>query len=190
MIETRRAPTRTDAWELLTRYAANHNLRKHALAVEAAMQHYARHFHEDEGLWGLVGLLHDFDWEIHPTLAEHPERGQTILAEAGYPEVVRRAIMAHAPHTGTPRETLLEKTIFAVDELTGFIVAVALVKPNKRLAEVDVGSVKKKMKQKSFAANVKRDDFSTGATELGLTLDQHIEHVLAAMQGIAADLGL
>lgn len=184
------APTRTDAWQLLSRYTVNPNLRKHALAVEAAMRYYARHFHDDEELWGLVGLLHDFDWEIHPTLKEHPEAGQAILAEAGYPEIVRRAIMAHAPHTGTSRETRLEKAIFAVDELTGFIVAVALVKPNKKLVEVDVASIKKKMKQKAFAANVKREDFSIGAVELGLTLDQHIGHVLTAMQGISGQLGL
>lgn len=190
MIKTAQAPTRADAWELLTRYTANPNLRKHALAVEAAMRHYARHFGEDEELWGIVGLLHDFDWEIHPTLAEHPVRGQEILAQSGYPEVVRRAIMAHAPHTGTPRQTRLEQAIFAVDELTGFIVAVALVKPHKKLAEVDVTSIRKKMKQKSFAANVKRDDLSTSAAELGLTLDQHIEHVLSAMQEIAGQLDL
>lgn len=182
--------TRAAAWELLTRYTANPNLRKHALAVEAAMRHYARHFSEDEELWGLVGLLHDFDWEIHPTLEEHPERGQRILAEAGYPAVIRRAIMAHAPHTGTPRESLLEKAIFAVDELTGFLVAVALVKPNKKLAEVDVASVNKKMKQKAFAANVKREDIALGAAELNLTLDEHIEHVLGAMKEIATRLEL
>jgi putative nucleotidyltransferase with HDIG domain len=182
--------TRADAWGLLTRYTKNPNLRKHALAVEAAMRHFAKHFNEDEELWGIVGLLHDFDWEIHPSLDDHPAKGQAILEQEGYPPHIRRAIMAHAPHTGTPRRTMLEKAIFAVDELTGFIVAVALVRPSKKLADVDVAAVKKKMKEKSFAAGVHRDDIAKGADELGLTLDEHIRHVLTAMQDLSDSLGL
>lgn len=182
--------SRADAWRLLTQYTQSHNLRKHALAVEAAMRHYAQYWQEDAETWGLVGLLHDFDYEKYPSLDDHPYKGQEILKEAGYPELVRRAIMAHAPHTGTPRTTRLTRAIFAVDELCGFIVAVALVKPNKKLAEVDPASVKKKMKQKGFAAAIKREDIVLGAQELGLGLDEHIEHVLEAMQGISSELGL
>lgn len=138
----------------------------------------------------MVGLLHDFDYEAFPSLEQHPYEGQKILQQEGYPEDVRRGIMAHAPHTGTARETLMEKAIFAVDELTGFIVAAALVKPSKKLADVNAAGIKKKMKQKGFAANVKREDITTGATELGLSLEEHIQHVLSAMQGIADKLGL
>lgn len=186
--------TRADAWELLQRFTKNQNLIKHALAVETAMRHFAGYFGErgesaDEETWGIVGLLHDFDYERWPSLNDHPYKGQEILRAEGYSEVIRRGIMAHAPHTGTPRNTLMEKTIFAVDELTGFIVAVALVK-DRSLANVDVESVKKKMKQKSFAAAVKRDDITTGAAELGLTLEEHIEHVLMAMRNIHEKLGL
>jgi len=182
--------TRAEAWGLLCEWTKNKNLRKHGLAVEAAMRYYARLFSEDEETWGTVGLLHDFDYEKYPSLDDHPYKGQEILKEAGYSEEVRQGIMAHAPHTGTKRETKMEKAIFAVDELTGFIVAVALVKPNKKLAEVDVASVMKKMKQKAFAAAVSREDFIVGAKELEISLEQHIEHVLKAMQGIASELGL
>lgn len=182
--------TRAEAWELLVEWTKNKNLIKHALAVEAAMVHLAKIFKGDEATWGLVGLLHDFDYEKYPSLADHPYKGQEILMQLGYPEAVRRGIMAHAPHTGTSRETMMEKAIFAVDELTGFIVAVALVKPNKKLAAVDVASVRKKMKQKGFAAAVKREEIELGAKELGLSLDEHITQVLNAMQGIADQLGL
>lgn len=182
--------TRQEAWELLGAYTQNKNLIKHALAVEAAMRYYARQFGEDEETWGMVGLLHDFDYEKYPTIEQHPYEGQKILEAEGYPEIIRRGIMAHAPHTGTPRVTRMEKAIFAVDELAGFIVACALVKPHKTLAEVDVASVKKKMKSKGFAAAVKREDIELGAQELGLTLDEHIHHVLSAMQGISGELGL
>jgi len=187
---TPNVPSREDAWALLTEHTKSENLRKHALAVEAAMRHYARAFDENEDLWGLVGLLHDFDYEKYPSLDDHPYKGQEILEMAGYPEVVRRGIMAHAPHTGTPRNTTLEKAIFAVDELSGFVVAVALVKPNKSLAEVEVKSIRKKMRQKGFAAAVSREDIETGAQELGLSLEKHIEHVLSAMRAISAELGL
>jgi predicted hydrolase (HD superfamily) len=190
MISTASIKTRDDAWELLTRYTKNRNLRKHALAVEAAMRHYARHFKEDEDLWGMVGLLHDFDYEEYPSLQDHPFKGQAILAAEGYAKVIRQGIMAHAPHTGTARTTRMEKAIFAVDELTGFIVAVALVKPGATLAGVDAAAVRKKMKEKRFAAAVNRDDIALGAAELGLTLDEHIDHVVTAMRSIADELGL
>lgn len=190
MPEAVQTKTRAEAWELLAKHTKNANLRKHGLAVEAAMRHYAEHFQEDPELWGMVGLLHDFDYEQYPTLDDHPYKGQEILKAAGFPEIIRHGIMAHAPHTGTPRITPMEKAVFAVDELCGFIVAVTLVKPNKKLAEVDVKSVKKKMKQKGFAAAIKREDIQQGAQELGLTLDQHIEHVVTALQGIAGELGL
>ncbi|PIT98465.1 MAG: HAD family hydrolase [Candidatus Andersenbacteria bacterium CG10_big_fil_rev_8_21_14_0_10_54_11] len=183
-------PSREEAWKLLTEYTHNPNLLKHGLAVEAAMRHYAAYFKEDAESWGLVGVLHDFDYEMYPSLEDHPYKGQKILQEAGYPEFIRRGIMAHAPHTGTQRETLMEKTIFAVDELAGFIVAVALVKPHKKLAEVEVTSVQKKLKQKGFAAAVKREDIELGAQELNVTLDEHIQHVLTAMKNVADELDL
>ncbi len=183
--------TRQEAWVLLNEWTKSPNLIKHGLAVEAAMRHYAEHFNEtDIETWGMVGLLHDFDYEKHPTLEEHPSEGQKILEAEGFSETVRRGIMAHAPHTGTTRDTLMEKAVFAVDELTGFIVGVALTRPGKSLAEVEVKSVRKKMKQKGFCAAVSREDIETGAKELGLTLEEHIEHTLKAMQGISAELGL
>lgn len=181
---------RQQAWELLNRYTKNPNLIKHGLCVEAAMRHYAKHFQEDVELWGMVGLLHDFDYEQYPSLEEHPYKGQEILEQEGFSEELRRGIMAHAPHTGTSRLTLMEKSVFAVDELTGLIVACALVKPDKKLSSVDVAGVKKKMKQKSFAAGVNRQDIITGAEELGLSVEDHIEHVLKALQGTADTLGL
>ena len=182
--------TRQDAWHLLQKYTKNQNLIKHAIGVEAAMRYYARYFNEDEELWGMVGLLHDFDYEKYPSLEEHPYKGQEILEEQGYSPQLRRGIMAHAPHTGTTRDTQMEKAIFAVDELTGFIVAVALVKPSKKLVDVDVKSVQKKMKQSGFAKGVNREDIITGAQELGFTTEEHIEHVLTAMQSISQELGL
>lgn len=189
---------REQAWTLLNRYTKNKNLIKHALAVEVAMRHYASFFAKaskdkdaiDPDTWGIVGLLHDFDYEKYPSLEDHPYEGQKILEQEGYPDIVRRGIMAHAPHTGTPRVTKMEKAIFAVDELTGFIVACTLVKPNKKLSEVDVESVKKKMKSKGFAAAVKREDIELGAQELGLSLEEHIQHVLTAMQEISGELEL
>lgn len=183
--------TRQEAWQLLTEYTKNPNLLKHALAVEAAMRHYAEHFEQTEYIetWGMVGLLHDFDYEKYPSLDNHPWQGQKILETQGYSEEICRGIMAHAPHTNTPRQSLLEKTIFAVDELTGLIVAVALVR-DKKLANVDVAAIVKKMKQKSFAAGVDRTHITKGAEELGLSVDEHIQHVLQAMQGIATELGL
>lgn len=182
--------SRASAWELLTHHTTSANLRKHALAVEAAMRYYARHFNEDEETWGMVGLLHDFDYEQYPTLEEHPYKGQEILAAAGFPEIIRRGIMAHAPHTGTPRISRMEKAIFAVDEVCGFIVAVTLIRPSKKLADVDVAAVLKKLKQKKFAAAVSREDISQGAEELGFTVEEHVQHVLNAMQEVSSDLGL
>ncbi len=182
--------TRQDAWELLTEFTKNPNLIKHALAVEAAMRAYARKFGEDEEKWGIVGLIHDFDYEQHPTLEEHPFAGAKILEERGWPKDIIRAVLAHADHTGVKRETLMEKALFAVDELTGLIVAVALVRPTKSILDVTVESVKKKWKEKSFAAGVKREDIERGAQELGVPLDEHIAIVLEAMKGIASELGL
>ncbi len=179
---------REEALRLLREYTKNENLIKHGLAVEAAMRAYARRFGEDEELWAITGLLHDFDYERFPE--EHPLRGAAILEERGYPEEVVYAIKAHADHTGLERKSLLDKALFAVDELTGMIVAVALVRPSKKLAEVTVSSVKKKMKDRSFARGVNREDIVRGAAELGVELDEHIGVVLEAMQGIASELGL
>jgi len=181
---------REEAWNLVCQYTQNPNLRKHMLAVEAAMRTYARKFGEDEERWGIVGLLHDFDYEQNPTADKHPFVGVKILEEKGYPPEITRAILSHADYTGVTRETLMEKALYACDELTGFIVAVALVRPNKSLLEVDVQSVKKKMKEKSFARQVHREDLIQGAQELGVDLDEHIALVIRAMQGIAAELGL
>ncbi len=179
---------REEALSLLREYTKNENLVKHALAVEAAMRAYARRFGEDEELWGLTGLLHDFDYERYPQ--EHPLRGAKLLEELGYPQELVHAVRAHADFTGIKRESLLDRALFAVDELTGFIVAAALVQPNKTLAEVKPSSIRKKMKDKSFARGVNREDLVKGAAELGVGLDEHIGFVLAAMQGIAAQLGL
>jgi putative nucleotidyltransferase with HDIG domain len=182
--------TRQDAWALLTEFTKNPNLIKHALAVEAAMKAYARKFGEDEEKWGIVGLIHDFDYEQHPTLEEHPFAGAKILEERGWPKDIIKAVLAHADHTGVKRESLMEKALYAVDELTGLIVAVALVRPTKSILDVTVESVKKKWKEKSFAAGVKREDIERGAQELGVPLDEHISIVLEAMKGIASELGL
>lgn len=182
--------TRDDAWELLCEYTKSENLRKHALAVEACLRAYARKFGEDEEKWAVTALLHDFDYEIHPEAPDHPVKGEAILAERGVSEEIRRAILSHATYTGVPRQTLLEKTLFACDELAGFIIAVALVKPNRSLAEVDARSVRKKMKDKAFARSVNREDIVQGAQELGVDLDEHIEFCARAMQERAAELGL
>ena len=181
---------RSDAWELLCEYTKSENLRKHALAVEAAMRAYARKYGEDEEEWGIVGLLHDFDYERWPEAPEHAAKGAEILAEKGYPEHVVRAVKSHADYLGVPRETNMEKALFAADELTGFVVAVALVRPSKSVRDVKVKSVKKKLKEKAFAAAVSREDIRQGAEELGVELDEHIQTVVEAMQGIADELGL
>ncbi|MCS7314833.1 MAG: HDIG domain-containing protein [Bryobacterales bacterium] len=182
--------TREQAWELLCEYTKSENLRKHALAVEACLRAYARKFGEDEEKWAVTALLHDFDYEIHPDAPDHPIKGEAILAERGVSEEIRRAILSHATYTGVPRKSLLEKTLFACDELAGFIIAVALVKPNRSLAEVDARSVRKKMKDKAFARAVSREDIVQGAQELGVDLDEHIEFCARAMQQRARELGL
>jgi putative nucleotidyltransferase with HDIG domain len=181
--------TRDEAWNLLCEYTQSENLRRHALAVEACMRYYARIFGEDEELWGVVGLLHDFDYERYPSLEEHPFRGMEILRARGAPEVIIRAVGAHANHTGIPRESLLERAIFACDEMSGFVIAVALVK-GRMLSAVTPESVRKRMKEKGFARGVNRDDLLQGAEELGIPFDEHVEHVVRALQGIADQLGL
>lgn len=187
---TERTITREETWNLLCLHTQSDSLRKHALAVEAAMRHYAAHFGEDVERWGRIGLIHDFDYEKYPMARDHPYRGAEILAGLGWPDDEIRCIQSHADYTGVPRETLMAKALFAVDELCGFITAVALVRPSKKIGDVEVNSVKKKMKQKAFAAQVNRDDFVAGAALLGLELDTHIGHVLTALQGKAAELGL
>ena len=182
--------TREDAWNLVCEFTKSDGLRKHALAVETCVAAYARKHCEDEHQWSLTGLLHDFDWEIHPTLEEHPQKGEAILAERGVEEEIRRAILSHANHCGVPRETPLQKTLYACDELAGFITAISYVKPGKSVFEVDVASVRKKMKDKAFARSVNRQDIIEGAQELGVPLDEHIEFCVKAMQARAAELGL
>jgi putative nucleotidyltransferase with HDIG domain len=181
---------RESAWTLLCEYTQSESLRKHMLAVEACMRAYARKFGADPDKWGMIGLLHDFDYEKYPTPQEHPFVGNKILEERGYSEEVRRAILSHADYSGVQRETALEKALFACDELAGFITATALVKPGKSLAEVDARSVRKKMRDKAFARSVSRDDIINGAAELGVELEEHITFCIEAMKGIAADLGL
>ena len=178
------------ALEIMHEFVKNENLRKHMYAVSEAMRQYAKKYSEDEEKWAIVGLLHDFDWEIHPNAEEHPVKGSEILKERGYPEEILRAILSHADYTGVTRESLMEKTLFAVDELTGFITACALVQPSKKLADVKVESVRKKFKKKEFARQVSRDDMINGAEELGVDLDEHIAFVLNAMRGIEDKLGL
>jgi len=179
-----------NAIELMHEHVKNENLRKHMYSVAEAMRQYARKFGEDEDKWAAVGILHDFDWEIHPNAEEHPVKGSEMLKEKGWPEEIRRAILSHADYTGVARESLMEKTLFACDELSGFIVACALVQPTKKLEDVKIESVKKKMKKKEFARNVNRDDITKGAEELGIPLDEHIEFVLKALKGISEKLGL
>src|SRR5690348_6540466 len=181
---------RDAAWNLLTAFTQSESLRKHALAVEACMRAYARKFGADHELWGMVGLIHDFDYEKYPSAQEHPYKGNEILKEREYSDVIRRAIMSHADYSGVARETAMEKALFACDELAGFITAVALVKPGKSLAEVDAKSVRKKMKDKAFARSVSRDDIVNGAGELGIDLDEHIAFCIEAMKEIAPELGL
>jgi putative nucleotidyltransferase with HDIG domain len=182
-------PTYEEALKLFHEWTQSESLRRHGYAVEAAMAHYARHFGEDETLWRMTGLLHDLDYERHPTPEEHPYVGVRLLRELGYPEVMLEAILGHADYTGTPRRTLLAKTLFAVDELSGFLMAVAYVRPT-RLEGLTVQSVRKKLKDKAFAAGVSREDIYRGAEELGLPLEAHIAHVIAGLQAEAERLGL
>jgi putative nucleotidyltransferase with HDIG domain len=181
---------RTRAWEILCEFTQSESLRKHALAVEACVGAYARHFQEDEEKWIVTALLHDFDWEIHPQLPDHPMKGETLLAERGVNEEIRRAILSHANFSGVPRVSPLEKTLYACDELAGFITAISYVKPHRSVFEVDVSSVKRKMKDKAFARSVNREDIVEGARELGVPLDEHIEFCIQSMQAKADDLGL
>jgi putative nucleotidyltransferase with HDIG domain len=181
--------TRERAWETLTRYTKSESLLRHALAVEACVRFYARKAGEDEELWGVVALLHDFDYEIHPSLDEHPQEGAPILREEGYPDVVIEGVLSHAEHLAIPRDTPLKKTLFACDELAGFVHACGLVRPDG-IATLEPKSVRKKLKQPSFAAGVHRDEVYAGAELLGLELDEHVANVIEALRPIAGELGL
>mgnify|MGYP001041811087 FL=1 len=185
-----RIVAREEAWSLLTEFTQSESLRKHALAVEACMRAYARKLGGDESLWGLVGLIHDFDYEKYPSAEDHPFKGSEILKERGYSEEIRRAILSHAEYSGVPRETPMEKALFACDELAGFITAATLVKPSKSLSELDAKSVRRKMKDKAFARSVNRADIVNGAADLGVDLEEHITFCIEAMKAVAADLGL
>src|ERR1041385_7776453 len=180
---------RTDAVSLLNEYTKNEALLKHMYAVEAAMAAYACKYNEDELKWTIVGLLHDFDYEMYPNAPDHPLKGSEILKEKGYPEDMRRAILGHATYTGVPRDTQMAKALYACDELCGFIMACSLIRPNK-IADLEVSSVRKKLKDKGFARNVNRDDIVQGCSELGVPLDEHIQFVINAMKSISTELGL
>jgi putative nucleotidyltransferase with HDIG domain len=182
--------TRADAWTLLTDYTQSDSLRKHALAVEAAMRFYAAKYGEDAELWGNTGLLHDFDYERWPNAPDHPTQGMAILRERGWPEAMIRAIGGHANYLDIPRDTLMSRALYAVDELCGFLTACAYVRPSRKIADVEVSSVRKKMKDKAFARAVSREDIVQGAEELGVPLDEHIAHCVAAMSAVADELGL
>jgi putative nucleotidyltransferase with HDIG domain len=179
---------RSQGLALLYEFTESESLRKHAYAVEKAMRDYAKKFNEDEELWGLIGLIHDFDYEKYPE--EHPMKGADILAERGVSESIRRIILGHADFSGVPRDTLAAKTLFAVDELCGFIVAVTLVRPTRSVSEVQVKSVKKKMKDKRFAAKVNRDEILQGAEQLGIDFDEHVSFVIQSLSGVAEEIGL
>ena len=186
---------REESWNLLREWTESDSLLKHMLAVEAAMRAYARRFGEDEERWALAGLLHDFDYERWPNAersatAEHPSEGVRLLRERGYPDDVCEAILGHAEYTGVPRTTRMARTLFAVDELTGLVTATALVKPSRRVADVDVAGIRKRMKDKAFARGVSREDVVRGAEELGVDLDEHVQFVIEAMKGVAAEIGL
>jgi len=183
-------PTRDAAWQLLTEWTASESLRKHALAVEAAVRGYARKFGEDEEAWGSVALLHDLDYERYPTPADHPFRGCEELQRRGYPEWVTRAILSHADYSGIARESLLERTLYACDEMAGFVTAAALVRPTKSILDLEAASVLKRMKDKAFARAVSRDDLHRGAAELGVPLEEHVANVIAFMRETADRLGL
>lgn len=186
-------PDRNDAWELLCEYTKSDSLRKHALAVEAAMRACAKRYGEpdaDVDEWGLVGLLHDFDYEMFPSADQHPFTGANILCGRGYPDRMIRAIMGHATYTGVPRDTAMARALFATDELCGFLVACALVRPTKSLDDLEVSSVKKKLKDKAFARSVNRDDIRQGVEELGVDLDEHVRFVINALRPHQEKIGL
>lgn len=182
--------SRETAWALLTEFTQNENLQKHALAVEAAVRGYARQFGEDETAWGVTALLHDFDYDRYPDLADHPFKGAEILRERGYPEWLIRAVLSHADHTGVGRETRLEHTLFACDEMAGFVTAAALIRPSKSLLDLEAKSVVKRMKEKAFARAVNRDDLRRGAEEIGVPLEEHVAKVIGFMRAEADALGL
>ena len=181
---------RNDALALMKQWTQNESLRKHMLCVETALRSYAKKFDQDEELWGITGLLHDFDYEKYPVPPDHPLKGSEVLKDLGYSEEMRTAILGHASYTNVSRESLLAKTLFACDELCGFIVACSLVKPDKKVSSVEVSSVKKKLKDKAFARNVSRDDIINGAAELGINLDEHIQFVIEALKSNADNLGM
>ncbi len=181
---------RSEAWEILCEFTKSDSLRRHALAVEACVAAYAEKLGEDREHWSATALLHDFDYEMHPDAPDHPMKGEPILAERGVPEEIRRAILSHANYSGVPRVSPLEKTLFACDELAGFLTAVSYVKPSRSIREVEVASVKKKLKDKAFARSVNREDITSGAAELGVNLDEHIDFCIRAMQARAQELGL
>lgn len=181
---------RDQAWDILCEYTKSESLRRHARTVEAVMRHFARKHGEDEEAWGVAGMLHDFDYEIHPTIEHHPQDGSPILAERGVPEEIRTAILGHANHTGVERETLMARVLYAVDELSGFVTAVALVRPSKSIHEVKPKSVKKKLKDKSFAAKVNRDEIRESMEELGVDPTEHMQEVIDAMRGVAEEIEL
>lgn len=181
---------REEALNIVREFVKNENLIHHMLAVEAAMRFYAEKLGQDVELWGITGLLHDFDWEIHPTLEEHPQAGAPILRARGVPEEIVRAILSHADHTGVPRETLMEKALYACDEITGLITAVTLVRPSRSLYDLTAASVKKKWKERSFAAGANREEIARAAEEFGVELWEHVENVIAAMRRIAPHIGL
>jgi len=181
---------RENALGIVREYVKNENLIRHMLAVEAAMRYYAKEYDQDVETWGIAGLIHDFDWEIHPTLEGHPQDGVPILRQRGVPEEICRAVLSHADHTGVPRRSLMEKALFACDEITGLIVAVALVRPSRSLSDLKVKSVKKKWKDKAFAAGANRDEISQAVDEFGIDLWEHTQNVIEAMKEVAPDLGL
>jgi putative nucleotidyltransferase with HDIG domain len=182
--------TRTEAWNIVCEFVRSDSLRRHMLGVEACMAAYANHFGEDPELWTVTALLHDFDWEIHPAAPDHPMKGEPILAKRGVDEQIRRAILSHADYSGVLRVSLLEKALYACDELSGFLAACSYVKPGKSIFEVDVASVRRKLKDKAFARNVNREDILRGAEELGVPLEEHIAFCIQAMKGRASELGL
>lgn len=182
--------TRGQAWEIVCAFVQSDSLRRHMLAAEACMTAYAEKFGQDRELWAATALLHDFDWEIHPQAPDHPMKGELILAERGVPEEIRRAILSHANYSGVSRDSLLERALFACDELSGFLTACAYVKPGKSIAEVNTASVRRKIKDKAFARNVSREDIVRGAEELGIPLDEHIAFCIEAMKARAEALGL
>jgi len=182
--------TRDEAWSVVCEFVKSDSLRRHMLGVEACMEAYAQKFGEDAERWRVTALLHDFDWEIHPNAPDHPMKGEAILSERGVDETIRRAILSHANYSGVARESLMERALFACDELSGFLTACSYVKPGKSIFEVDVASVKRKLKDKAFARNVNRDDIANGAAEMQIPLEEHITFCIEAMKAKAGELGL